>query len=482
MPIDKFDNDHIWANDGITTEPSDVKKDLGWVAGEQVSADYLNHFQAQAELKINSIVDERLISYPETLTDPYTVLATGLWTSGQYGNSLDNLGSLSHIVGGTTKAYCDIAICFDENNVPMVLAADRTANTIEKWNARTLTSVDTSGTLTNNLPAGLPWIIQSICTDNVYVYVMFYNTTSDIGQIQSWKISDWSVNSGWAATGTALPGSAHITSVKKGKIICASATKLATINGWNTIASAASAAISVITKSTGAIVASGAGDAPASTDPKDEIVSDGTNLFFYSEGGGNYRICTATIANPQVGSGGTGYPLQHSLGSNKCALGIAGGLVVSASCAASYIAGDFAIQTHRSDYATCDEIYVGQDSQATPLPGDDFIFDKAYDICYDGVNVWLLTRTLGQQAGAALIKIDAAKFYADNAALGVSRQVSDLTSSRFLMAQEYALSSSSSDLISLKFDGRDLWANVNPDAGGTSSGKIYRFPLALLRN
>lgn len=476
MPIKKFSSTHIWANAGTKTEPSSTKKDLGFVSGEQPSCDQFNWLENETEIIVNGLVNERLISYPEDIVDPYEMISSNLWSSGNYGQSLNNQ---MYINGGAAKAYVDIAICYDDDGNPMVLALNQANTTIEKWNARTLTNVSVSSNLAVNLPSGT-WKAESMCCDNSYIYVVFRDTAGHVYRLQSWRCDTFGVNSSWPTTGCALPGSGTPPGTKSGKVIVASATKLATMNGWVESASSASTLISIVSKSVGTITASGAGDAPSGVYAVDTMVSDGTNVYYYATGTTPYCICTATIADPTAGTSGTGYP-KNAYG-GACILGSAGTAIVSAVSSGAYGATDAAVKTHRADFADCDTILTGRNAAASALAGSNYIYNKAYALCFDGINIWVAMKSNGQKAAVALLKIDMSKLLLDNRACDNQRSIPDLTNSHFLLGQDTNLTVTYFEYVNLIFDGRDLWCNVQPSASTTDSGMIYRLPLALLRN
>ncbi|MCP4712592.1 MAG: hypothetical protein GY869_28540, partial [Planctomycetes bacterium] len=213
MTIDKFDNE--WGEDGTRTPvPSATKIDTGWVSGAEAdrpSIEYFNFLQYRADHKINQLVEHGALTAPPGLTQEQiaskrfgTVAGTGapwahMWSAG------------NEISVGATLEIIETAVAFDpDTDARMLLILEATNNRIYKYNTDTLAEIDNSASL---LDTGLPsgggedWEPNSFCCDNTYIYVLFQNNTptpNETHYVQSYLISDYSVNTGWAATGTAL--------------------------------------------------------------------------------------------------------------------------------------------------------------------------------------------------------------------------------------------------------------------------------------
>lgn len=481
MTIEKIDG--IWAETGdkeSTLTPT--KKAAGWVGDDEPEIERFNYLTNRQDVAINDIIVERVNSYYDDATAPQSMISTGLWDE-SWGITSDTANLIDN---GSGKSYFDMCVIFDSDNKPQLMVLDTTATKIEIYDARGGTLLDTSSLLTDDLSVGPTWTARTMCTDGTYVYVTFHESGSNTYCIQAWQISDWSVRTGWAATGTLLTGSGAGDN-KRPIVIIASATKLAVSCSWITIAVSTSTAILILDITDGTIDDDGAGDAPTGTGAitTDGLCSDGTNIFFsVVEAGGDGYVCSATIADPAIGCGGTNYPMLNTNVVNMSLVSAGPNMICSASniVGAGLATSDIVLKTHSTTDADLDTIIRGQDTMGTPLTGDDYVFEYAADICFDGVNVWILAHILINAIGQMVaIKIDASKLSLID--VTNSRQIFDVASGVFIIGadEEQAYSTASNNYQSIIFDGRDIWAIVEMAAGQTNSGKIFRIPLALLR-
>lgn len=480
MTVDKFDP--IWGESGTKTPvPSDSKIGTGWVSGtnaDRPSINYLNYLQHRAENKINELADELICNIYDP-DDTRDAIATGLW------NGMSDI-----ISGGATKAYVDMCAYVNSDNESKLLVLNHVGNlTIDVYDARTMTLEDTSDDLIDDLPSGggQTWNPLAICTDGTHVYVHFHDSGggSNNHQVQSWLISDWSVNTGWAATGTQLTTTGNITSPQGlGRtIICASATKLAVANKGYACTAAADPLITILTKSSGAEDAYGSGDSPTADSVNvyvEGICSDGTNIFFGGQGTANDYLCSATIADPTTGCGGAGYPLTLN-NDEPGAICYGKDFGILATFGNAVAATDYALITFNASDAQMDVIEYGTTAAAAALIGDNYFFERAFRSVFDGVNFWLFAWMENRAAAAntpVVIKIDSSKLLSANT--GVNRQLQDIGPVALFM--DPTVTGNPNEASSLAFDGRDIWCIFEEDASQTYSGKIFRIPGAYYRS
>jgi hypothetical protein len=483
MTIDKIGT--VWANGGSTDEPDDVKKNQGFVGGDQPAMERFNWLHNFIQKKFNKVQRERVDSFYTDATDPQLMIATGLWDE-SWGCGADTANIIS---GGATKEYRDIKSYINADGDPRILVLDNANTKIESYDPRTKTLASTSGDLSLNLPTGggQTWEPYSFCTDGTYVYVMFADTNAspDTHQIQSWRISDWAVNAGWAATGTTLPGTGSGLILRDGSVIMANSTKLATCNGWVTCTASSSTCISIINISDGTISASGAGDCPTAdnAEPIPGISSDGTNIFFGSNGATNPYICSATIADPTTGCGGANFPLSTAGGFRPMMCTAGPNLTIAAMYSASFSSEtDVILRTLNSTDADLDVIQIGQNSTTTPVRGDQWLIERVlYQPVFDGINFWILGSVDNTAADDqyVLLKIDAARLSLTDT--NIVRQLGDCIAGFYYVSPD-TVDNSLQNQHGLTFDGRDIWSIIEATASVTNSGKIFRLPLALLRN
>ena len=475
---------NIWSSGGTleSPPPSAAKIDLGFVGDERPYIDRFNWLQNRAEKKLNDLLVNGVSSAYDNATEAEVkaMLTTGLWDE-SWGLSLDAHNTIS---GGAAKEYTDMVNTFDADGEPLLLVLDEALTKIEVWNPRTLTLSDTSHDLSGDIIAGT-WVADSMCTDGTHVFVTFWDTVSHAHHIHAWKISDWSKHTGWPSTGTVLPGTGTLVGMGGGKrIIIASATKIVTMNSWVTVTAASSAAISIIDIAAGTITASGAGDCPTgdSCQSSGGICSDGTNVFFaaFGNAGASHYLCSAQVAAPATGCGGTGYP--DNVGSNNAIQSLVQcgpDLFVSVRLHTTPSASHIPIKTHSASNVNGDGLILGQSSAPTPTGGDKYVLYKGIDTVFDGINFWVygyIKNYASAYTGVAL-RISAAEMM--QAMHNIERQLSDIADVFYVTPDSPVVVG---DVGKIVFDGRDIWVIPEYRASQTLSGQIRRLPLALIRS
>jgi hypothetical protein len=503
-------NVHPWANDGTQesdTTLTNTKRDTGWVGGDRPSKERFNRIQYDIDNDLNQIKEEVPTSYStiNSVAVQEAMISEQLWyiNLGVTSNAANEFCS----AGSSLRSYVELCSFFDpDTNSPMILALDQTTCKVYVIDPRALNpgyepSIDSSDLLSDDLPSGSgqTWIPVSMACDNTYVYIIFRDTNAspDTYQIQSWDVATWDVNPGWASTGTALPvtGDPVYTSVRPSKVIVASSSKLATLNCPATITANTTAAVSILDKTDGSIDASGAGDAPTGVTarPYGSIASDGINIYFmvYEASTPSCYLCTATIADPTAGTGGSDYPLQNS-GAYYGLVCAIGGLVVScySTTYASEDPSDLVIRTHKSTAADLDYIYRGQNPYSTPAEAQNYLYTRPLAMCFDGINIWIYCTNQLVDSGATyyrtgLLKIDAAKLLESNQDHSTfKRQLTDVAIGPFLINGRAARTNTSANTayMSIAFDGRDIFCNWDVEVSQTYSGRLYRLAKAILRS
>lgn len=414
-----------------------------------------------------------------------TMISSKMWST-----AWGVVGDFNTISGGSTKQYVAMGTIFNSNNEPRLLVVDNTALKVEVWDPRDTSASSPeslSDALSDDLPtgSGQTWEARSMCTYGSDVYITFDDTNAspETHQIQAWDLDTWDVKSGWSSTGTALPG----TGTGLAYVAMANATKIVTSNTWVTITAISSAALSVINMSNGTISASGAGDAPTGVSAESMSVpcSDGTNLYFVANASGVCYFCSSTIADPTSGCGGSNYPFTYPDAVYVKNIASCGGdSIVALTNAVGYSSEtEGVIYTHNSSDADLDKINCGRNSATTPLDGQYWIWGAACGAIFDGMNLWALVNIGNVSGGAcsALAKIDVAKL--TFVATDYYRQIGDVTNSLFLVPynEPVSIGGSSSVVMPMAFDGRDVWVVLEMDASQTYSGEIYRLPMAAIR-
>ena len=463
-----------WANSGNVTAPSTGKQDLGWVDNEQVPYEWWNWLQDRLEAKCNEIIEERVNSYYDGASDWQTMLQTGLWAD-SWGNGADSPNAIESGASKELKAMCPY---LDSDSKPHVLVFDDVSHKVERWNTRSLALISASSDLTADLPSGggEVWECQDIATDGVYVYITFMdsNASPETHQIQAWKISDWSVHTGWVATGTALSGTGTgPNSTRESRVVYASSSTLAVVCSWITISASSSTAIAILDITDGSILSEGAGDCPTGTSAYAyDLASDGTNIFFLATGSGGAvsYTCSATIADPTTGCGGANYPLTHGTAGYGYITSAGPNLIVS-----THVGGGVAFEKVRTGNSTDADLTAILNGTNAPTE----ILENPRSITFDGINIWIFGE-INNNAGTdqfVLVKIDASRLASVDTNTTISMfEVSDCVS---LVGGP----ATADDVLWAEavFDGRDMWVIAESRASQTNSGKIWRLPLALLR-
>jgi hypothetical protein len=349
----------IWAATGTSVTPPPVKFTLGWTLGEQPAYEYENHLHKETRLKINAMLAElngiahitehsdfslpiipipNQLGYIATQIDenehqsntpiPINSVIENICRKSYYVSPMNTHmnSSANEIDLGSGEYIKSIEIGlltspFNKRAILMLCAND---NSVHVYDPNDMSLIDDSGALTG-LPSGSgeTWVAESMVCDGYWVYVIFKNTNvspNETHVIQAYQISDWSVRTGWPATGTILPGTGvnpDFPTDNPCNMCFPKLGKIATINHWTLISVASTPpAISIIDTSNGSIDASGAGDAPGGHSFS-SICGDGTFVYFgVEQGGATGYICSAQISNPLVGCGGANYP--YSPGSLIC--------------------------------------------------------------------------------------------------------------------------------------------------------------------
>lgn len=484
MTIEKFDP--IWAKNGDKGAAiPDSKKEVGWVGGDTPTIEKLNRFQNTVETTANDLVEYGPVAHNQDMTkeDWKTAISTGRWPDA-WGTSVDDANIIDR--GVATTEYVDLAVAWDSDNEPLLIALDQATQKIDKFNPRTLALVDSSADLTAALGAGT-WDVISMCTDGTSAYVVFHDTVGNTYKVQAFNTSDWLVKTGWPAAGTSLPGSGTRTSSnyqRECKIIVANATHLATSNGWNLISTSSSAAVSIISMATGAISGSGAGDSTTGTYQADEgICSDGTNIYFVSTAvaGTPAFLSSLQIASPITGGGGTNYPFQLSARNSRLLM-LGDEMLLSYKTDTSVGITDFFCSVHTASDAQGEDIITGAGTY------DKYIADGVFGGVFDGANAWLVTaNTTGAGPGIErfpwALKFDGSKFSSTHEISAADREIDYLKPHALFFSTVYPFVEfgHNKEYPAVAYDGRDLWLILDERPSQSGSGKIARIPAAKIR-
>lgn len=448
MTIDKIDP--VFAESGgvDTDAVFDTWAGNGYV-DERVRYKGLNKVLRRADESINEIIDNTPPAVPGDERESsvgLNVYATGSC----FASMLDSANRID--TGGTTivGAYPTTI-----DGVPKILAIDIQSDyEVIIIDPETMTVEDTI-----DLSAGLAvggWHPLGVVADGTNAYFVFEGP-SYARVIQAFNMSDWTVVTGWPATGTAMPdGSGFLHPIS----MCnADASFVAVLTNYYNIGTGAPTLLELYDKSDGTLADSGDGDStPSGTLYPYGITSNGTYLFFRD---GNGYLCSAAIANLATGCGWANGPLavlgDDRLGSVACA----GGFVITIGAG-----------------GVSPFVYVAHESNAlisAITTDDDTIIKQIYSVAFDGISFWALgIADVGGTDRSFLFRLrverclneDGSTAQAISGALGIAEPFG------------VAIDGDCGTTTPLISDGRDLWF---PAGGSDFDECVFRFPLTHWR-
>lgn len=338
--------------------------DNGFV-NERVRYTRLNRQFNRGDTRINDLADRGTSTIVEE-----TDAVKGLFTQS---NSSHSTHDGNAYIEGTTFAeptdlsYAKIA------GTRYLLAASY--DQINLYNIDTM--AEGSSVSFTTLLAGLPGTVGtngsvlSVCNDEVYAYVLIVVTdpAPDEFYVQSYKLTDWSVNSSWPATGTQLTDYAASFTDQWARIRFADDTRLFVSQPWVTPAS--SPAIQILTAEDGTIE----GSRVISDGQLRGACSNGEYIFVaHDDGSSNIKITDIDISTPASGCGWTfGYTSTPTLGIS----------FFSGICAC----GDTIVYTANTDVVVLNTTYGGT---AHVTSTDPDIVEHLFTPCTDGVSFYAI--------------------------------------------------------------------------------------------
>lgn len=388
----------------------------------------------------------------------------------------------------STLELVDVCVGFVDG-ARRILALSASNNQIAVIDPTDMHVDSTSG---SNLASGLPapqvsqWNPTAMCCDGTYVYVMFEGDHATPGSrthyIQAYALTDWSVRSGWAATGTVLPGASPTTGVYGGSetmtdrcIMVPGQAKVATLNSWVPVANSNSPVVSVIDATDGSVDGYGAGDVSntgASVYASGGLASDGTNIFFstYDTTPGNGELATCTVASPSTGSSINDFP--KAISSDYCQE-----LIFDHDCLWALIFGTStargAIWFHDCD-SSSGAWLTFQDSSGTDTAAIRWG-------AFDGLNIWVLIQdeTSGGGEHVALGRFPVGRVqYENNTSDGLTK----LIDGRFKITRKSEVNDVSAENFGrICFDGDGIVVCCDSRGSQSLSGQVRKLPRAGMR-
>jgi len=265
--------------------------------------------------------------------------------------------------GDASDEFIYLAVALIDGSRKLICLDQTTALNVEIFDIETM-SYDGAQTIpSSSLPSdgNENWIPRAIVCDLDYAYIVFGSNSSgstydNDHYLQSYRLSDWTVNSGWPSTGLFLFDNGDLQQMD---LLFANDDLLAVTDTETTITGGTSRAVILIDAATGTEDSYGAGD--LSSDNVYGICSNGQYIFIATSS----YIGSMSIAAPSSGCGGNGWPRNVGSFSISCL----GDVVVSTDGSSVYV-----LNTSMADIATI-------------TPVTDLIIHVG-EIKTDGLNFW----------------------------------------------------------------------------------------------
>lgn len=358
-----------------------------WVADgfvdERVRYTRLNRQLNRADTKINELIDSGM----NTRSAEISAVVTGLWPAAEFSsNELDN---------GEAVACDNVAVAVIDNARKIVCGASTAERTLYLYDVDTWTFESKVTISSATLPSdgNEYWIARNVIADDDSLYVVWLcsaptSTYDDDCYVQAYDLTDWTVKSGWPATGTYLYENT-VPSSYADLVIHASSTLLAVGNcALLLTGSSADDAVVLVNNSDGTINSATAGDFSASGHRVVDICSNGSYVFVITDDGTDSIIGSLDIASPTSGCGGTNWPLTLTGRNNAKGVTCIGDLIVATAYAFPYDGTVYSV-------ARTDNALIG-----TCTISDNTIVEGLGTVITDGVTFWAIGwRDVGTESG-----------------------------------------------------------------------------------
>lgn len=388
--------------------------------------------------------------------DRATVAAGASWARMQsIGNSIS--------VGGATQLI-DLCVGFDGDQ-RILVALDSATCEFHKYNCDTLALIGSSGALTG-LGAGT-WVPTACCSDGTNIFIMFWDSVGGSHKVHCYLIADYSQV--WGAPTVLAAGAVGVNPVstdQHDRVIIANDTSIACCNSWVAAAAANSRCIEIIGRAAGGVTAFGPGDATLSATSfpcGGGLATDNTNVFYSVKDNASVNwteVCSVSIANPLVGSGGLGWPYSSAQTAQCRGITYDGDIIYSSWAASANL------QMHRVSDATSGEIETLAASTGDPR-----------DLTFDGMKLWAYSRNIETAGDWGLMCWDVAGL----AASTTDNTQANLSPKRFMFDLDEHPVVTTLQSSRIVFDGRDVWMVADRQSGQPLSGIIRRVPRAMIR-
>jgi hypothetical protein len=304
------------------------------------------------------------------------------------------------------------------------------------------------------------WRPYAITCDETYAYIIWNQVDvaaavnySDF-QIQAYRLSDWTVKTGWPATGTTLHNGGG--TQESSQVITATDDLLAVANYTQSVSVSTDPAVYLVDKADGSITAYGAGDQTSGDGPH-KIASNGTYIFTDT----GYSI---DISDPSTGCGGTNWPL--SISGNAAGVACVGDLVV------------FSQDNGVAPDPVCYIASVGNSDIGLIDPTAEAVCSGLASVITDGLYFWAYgLRTIGSTVRATMFKIDPYQALNEDGTTVGEFDEALLTSISFDFSASGHPTTVGWNIPRLVFDGEAIWTTLTT----TNDGVFRRVSRINLR-
>lgn len=274
--------------------------------------------------------------------------------------------------GDASDEYYDLALAVIDGVRKVICLDWTTALNVEIFDVDNMAYEGSQAIPSSSLPSdgNENWVPLAIVCDLNYAYIVFGSNSSGSTYdydhyIQAYRLSDWTVKSGWPATGLFLFDHATI---QTPHLIFANDDLLAVDDDELTITGGTSRAVILIDAATGVEDSYGAGDLSSGTVAS--LCSNGEYIFIATTS----YVGSMSIASPSSGCGGTGWPRNVGAEWVTCL----GDVVVSNAGTAAHV-------------LSVDNANIG-----TITPADNSVIKYMGYLTTDGLNFWVRgSKTIG---------------------------------------------------------------------------------------
>ena len=331
---------------------------------------------------------------------------------------------------------------------------------IQGFNIETEASVGdivSSAQLATGIPATMTAPdVYSVACDSEWVYALVVYEAVSEAVVQSFSISDGSVNPDWPAEGLAMSALAVSFNYFEARIRWVSETQLAVCQPWITVTSGTSSGIVVVDSADGTQLGSGVGDYPGSSARVIDVCGNGDYAFGLVQEAGQAYLCSMSLTSyGATGCGGTGWPGLTSVNHDD---GDSGRIM----CAGNTVVATFRV----APQLVMADVVRGPVLSSTS--GDAGVVGSLGPIAFTGINWWALGSRTSYTQTVYKIKIGAYQNTAVASTAPIDEHVDvycDYRDQNYDVATYYKNN--------LVFDGRDLWYYETDSDGGMFSFRRF---------